>query len=238
MLLRKIFREIPFIYRVYRKLIFPKLLNKDLNIKFLKNYKFNTSIDVGANVGTYAVELQKNSSQLLCFEPILRNIKFLKILLNRNSKFFAYALGNENKKIDIKIPIINKNQYDYALSSINNDFQSFKKKNITIKKFDDIFFKKYLNSNIDFVKIDVEGHEYFVLKGMKKTIKKNRPIFLIEIEKRHDKSYNNTLKFLKYLGYKTYITEDGKNLSYLSYETANKFIQNKKYNNFFFINKF
>ena len=53
---------------------------------------------MGANVGTYTVELQKISNKVFCFEPIRRNIKYLKLLINDNVKCFNYALGNEYKK--------------------------------------------------------------------------------------------------------------------------------------------
>jgi len=34
--------------------------------------------------------------------------------------------------------------------------------------------------NVGFIKLDVEGYEYFALKGAEKTIKKWRPVVLIE----------------------------------------------------------
>lgn len=40
-----------------------------------------------------------------------------------------------------------------------------------------------IRDKIDFVKIDTEGYDLQVLKGMKKTIKKYKPVFLIEYNK-------------------------------------------------------
>ena len=45
-----------------------------------------------------------------------------------------------------------------------------------------------INYKPKFIKIDVEGHDFEVLKGMKKNIKKNKPIILVEFNK------NNFLK--------------------------------------------
>ena len=39
--------------------------------------------------------------------------------------------------------------------------------------------------DVGFVKLDVEGHEISVLKGMRATINKFRPNFLMEVEDRH-----------------------------------------------------
>jgi len=49
------------------------------------------------------------------------------------------------------------------------------------------------------VKIDVEGHELSVLRGAEKTIKKHKPVILIEI---HDFTDDHEVHvFLKSLGY-------------------------------------
>ena len=52
----------------------------------------------------------------------------------------------------------------------------FKHVNLNLKKFDDL----KINSNACFIKIDVEGLDHEVINGMKKIIKKNKPVFLIE----------------------------------------------------------
>ncbi len=35
-------------------------------------------------------------------------------------------------------------------------------------------------TNVDFIKIDTEGYEYFVLKGAEKTIKRDHPVIVVE----------------------------------------------------------
>ena len=54
--------------------------------------------------------------------------------------------------------------------------------------------------HIDFIKIDTEGHDYNILLGMNKTIKKYKPVFLIEYNLT---IFNKICKYLKY--YKPYI---------------------------------
>jgi FkbM family methyltransferase len=44
----------------------------------------------------------------------------------------------------------------------------------------DNFFEEQGLERLDFVKIDVEGHEKYALKGILKTIKKYRPIIMME----------------------------------------------------------
>lgn len=44
----------------------------------------------------------------------------------------------------------------------------------------DDFFEKQALERLDFVKIDVEGHEKYALKGLLNTIKKYKPIIMME----------------------------------------------------------
>ena len=37
-------------------------------------------------------------------------------------------------------------------------------------------------SKVDFIKIDVEGGEYYILKGAKKTIEQNMPLIIVDIK--------------------------------------------------------
>ena len=53
-----------------------------------------------------------------------------------------------------------------------------------MKRLDDIKIK----NDIGFIKIDVEGHEKNVIQGGLDTIKKNKPVLLIEIEEKHTKA--------------------------------------------------
>ena len=70
-----------------------------------------------------------------------------------------------------------------------------KKKRLKIKKFDDLKIK----DNVVFVKIDTEGYDLEVIKGMKKTIKKNYPVFLIEYNPELQKKVVKLLKnYLQY----------------------------------------
>jgi hypothetical protein len=65
-----------------------------------------------------------------------------------------------------------------------------KKKRIKCRRFDDLNLK----ITPHFVKIDTEGHDLFVLKGLLKTIKKFQPIFLIEYNKEYYKYVKKILK--------------------------------------------
>ena len=69
------------------------------------------------------------------------------------------------------------------------------------------------------IKIDVEGHEYNVIQGLKDLLSENHVILQIEIG---EKKFDNTNNFLKNIGYKLFN----------SFEGRDKFISNYYYKNF------
>jgi hypothetical protein len=61
-------------------------------------------------------------------------------------------------------------------------------------------------TNVDLIKIDVESHEYFVIEGMRKFLKNNSPVIIIEL---NDKTYReNNISALKSFGYKEIFREN------------------------------
>ncbi len=137
-------------------------------------------VDIGTNEGNFLEYVKKifKFKKIICFEPIdelaksLKN-KFPEIEINN------VALSNKSSK---------KKFYEYKISSQsslykqNDTFKSLKElKKINIIdtiSFDQKFKKK---TKIDFCKIDVQGEEINVLKGMSLNLKKKN-IHLIKIE--------------------------------------------------------
>jgi FkbM family methyltransferase len=238
MYLRNFLRNNKFFYNLYRIYVSPFFFKQEKEILFLRKFEFKTIIDIGANVGTYAAELQKNSRKVICIEPLKENINYLKYLMKKNVKIYNCALSNKNKSEYIYIPKINFN-FDYALATLNYkniiNFKELKRVKVKLKKFDQLFFNTYTSKNIDFIKIDVEGHELEVLKGMNIFLKKNNPMFLIEIEKRHNINFEQVFTFFKKRNYKSYILIENQNLINISRNDFKKKINNRTYNNFFFI---
>ncbi len=65
--------------------------------------------------------------------------------------------------------------------------------------------------DVDFIKIDVEGHERNVLAGASETIRRCRPTLLVEIEQRHsDEPFGDRLAFFQSFGYRASYLKDGR----------------------------
>jgi hypothetical protein len=73
----------------------------------------------------------------------------------------------------------------------------------------DNFCKSKKVEKIDFIKIDVEGYELFVLRGGENIIRKSKPVLLIEINpptlKRIGLKPRDVIDRLKYHGYNLYV---------------------------------
>jgi FkbM family methyltransferase len=185
-------------------------------INKLREFNIRLSLDIGAHHGLYSkLLLEKTQSKVIAFEPFKENCKKIKNL-NKNNigriSIKEIALSNE-RKIK-KIYFFNKQS---QLSSLINDINKFtynknkKLRYMKIKtdKLDNCIDKELKNfkSKIDLIKVDTEGHEYEVLLGAEKTIKKHKPKFIqIEMNWHNLFSNKNIFSFSKILNnYKFYI---------------------------------
>jgi FkbM family methyltransferase len=81
-------------------------------------------------------------------------------------KLFNLALGSENKDI-----IVTFDEPTNSANTLLNDGNASNKRVVAMRRLDDVIEIKIL-SEIDLIKIDVEGYELPVLKGALETIKK------------------------------------------------------------------
>ncbi|OGM13517.1 hypothetical protein A3A76_03675 [Candidatus Woesebacteria bacterium RIFCSPLOWO2_01_FULL_39_23] len=162
---------------------------------------------VGASVGFTSILA---SSRLLrggviAFEPdaivykkFLDNIKINKI---KNIKTFKYALGERRTRK--KLFYVTDNNMSASMINVRNFNKSTY---VLVVPMDDLVEKEKLPYPT-VVKIDVEGAEMNVLKGMKNVLKsKHKPrMMFIEIHKNYLKEFNSSevdlVKYLKKMNY-------------------------------------
>ena len=164
----------------------------------------NIFIDVGANIGFYSVLFSDKFSRVYSFEPNKRNFLVLNKNINKNQllniETFNFGLGD--KKETLKGHSNTKGELfqtsGFALSKSSNVGED-----VLIKKGDDVL--QFNDENIT-VKIDVEGFELFVLKGLEKTLIDNFCVLQIEI---WEKNYEDVQMFLKMLNYEMLCSIDG-----------------------------
>ena len=180
----------------HQKKIIKYFLRNKINIKFY--------CDIGSHKGTYTDLFVKNFKNLkvLMFEPQDKIFSFIKKKYKnkRNVKCFNFAISDKQSK-----KLLSINEHD-----LTSSFSTFNKKNNYLKAKAFLFgksFRKMINKKtivktytldkiikknkifkIDLVKIDTEGHELQVLKGMSKSFKMITHI-LVEIH--NDEIYRN-----------------------------------------------
>lgn len=158
-------------------------------IRFMKKHvkKGTIALDVGANIGYFTLLLSRlvgKKGKVIAFEP----------------SEFAYGLLKENIKVNyLKNIIVYQQAVSDAAGETNffegpkgyevyNSFSSpvakgsegihFTQRKVRVDTIDNILDKLGI-SQVDFVKIDVEGAELKVIRGMKNTVRNNQQIKLL-----------------------------------------------------------
>ena len=161
--------------------------------------------DVGANVGTFCYTVQRTHQavQLVAFEPIPALAKRLRTLF-RDIVVLEVALSDARTVEVFRIPYIDGRRC-YSRGSLAPivDTGAYDEIRVQTDLLDSVFSRMGLQT-LDFVKIDVEGHELEVIKGGERTFRRHQPLLLIEIEQRHhlDAPIGIILAYIESLGYK------------------------------------
>lgn len=186
-------------------------------------------IDIGANIGvmTYFFSKKLPQSGVHSFEPVKENMEVLRKVKKKygllNVKIYPYALGDENKIIQMIMPKSNK-AYLHGLSHVKTDNSKEEGKyySIEARRLDDV--EEINKLKIRAIKIDVEEYEFYVLSGAIETIKKNRPIIYCELWDSGNRI--KSIDLIKSLNYRIFINKD---------KTLTEYKNQKYSQNFFFI---
>jgi FkbM family methyltransferase len=166
--------------------------------KFIK--KDSSYIDIGAWIGPTALFGAHLAKKVYAVEPdpvayseLINNIELNNNLKDRIVAFYG-CIGNSNGKVKIGNP------FSVGSSSSSLLFcdseASWEVESMTI----DTFVQKYEIDDCSFIKMDIEGGEFYVLKSMKNYLRKKRPTLHLSI---HGpflyKEFPNLEKILKHV---------------------------------------
>ena len=191
--------------------------------------KSKTFWDIGANIGSICLPLLKKNISLkaILFEPspgvlskLIKNLSLNQDIINR-SKICTFALS---KKSDLTKFYESNQLSNSGVGSLKKNHNSHRfSLNIQTYSGDDLIFKKKY-SVPDVIKIDVEGFEYEVLWGLKKTLQRYHPTIFFEHclyrikERMHSKKI--IINFLKKFNYVIYDINGKKVINeYLNFNT-------------------
>lgn len=131
--------------------------------------KRNHMVDVGGNVGRWSVDFAKHYKKVSAFEPAPYHIECFEKNCKSysNIELYPYGLGSQSAKGSLEIAV----EHHYGSTRVIPNSQG----DIEIKTLDEHNF-----NDVDVLKIDVEGLEIDVLRGAVETIKRCKPIIIIE----------------------------------------------------------
>jgi len=164
-------------------------------------------LDVGANIGYYAFLESKqvgDSGKVIAMEPSPRNFQQLKknSELNNSSNvdIYNYAAGDKEGTVEFVVSkLSNLSKVVVPGRKIPEGCEIIQ---VPLIKIDSFIQEKGI-TNVDFVRMDVEGYEINVFDGMWDTIKKFKPIIQMEfhippIDQKEQLKFFTTLKDLGY----------------------------------------
>ena len=183
-------------------------LNKFYEVELLNGMcelaknKGGIAIDIGANIGNHSLFFAKKFKRVVAFEPVPSNCWIVKAnaYLNRIDNLVLIEKGLSNKNTQMAVDISNRENTNNGVSEIieNSSNQII----VDVAIGDEEIEKLNLNKKIEIIKIDVEGHEPFVIEGLKRTIEKDKPLIFWEAFSRNEA--NKTKVLLEQMGYKNF----------------------------------
>ena len=166
-----------------------------------------TVLQAGGNCGIYTREYAQHYENVYTFEPDATNMNCLVLNTSdcNNIIKFQACMGESQGMTAIQNPLeimdIGSIHVKTPKELHENMLVVESKANIPILTIDDIAF-----STLDLIHLDIEGYELFALKGGSNTIKKYKPVIVLEVcEDGHSEKYgynrNDLEIFLQSLDY-------------------------------------
>jgi FkbM family methyltransferase len=148
--------------------------------EYLKKQKFKVALDVGANIGYYALLEAQRAKTVYAVEPVLQNYRHLMKNVKRNRfknvKSFNYAFGDKNTRS--RIFLSNRSNLCSMHKSAMLSIQNTGTQPVAVQTIDTFLTDK---QQPDLIRMDVEGYEYEIIKGAKKTLQNDKLKIIMEM---------------------------------------------------------
>lgn len=142
-------------------------------------------MDVGANVGFWTVPLGRATSKVYAFEPVTGNCRRLGENIRINGldhriTVFPFGLSDQSATVPITLREDFRTGSSTGNAAIVPEGQDtdLARERVEIHPLDSLNLPL---ARLDFIKLDIEGHEPQFLRGAARTIAQFRPILLTEV---------------------------------------------------------
>lgn len=169
------------------------------------NFKCETLLDIGANIGNHSLYFSKYFKNIISFEPNPFTFEILKINTSHYPNVSINNFGLSTKKDLLYMSEDKRNLGGSKIYHNKEDIPSnLLVKEVYLKQLDSLNIKASTNSVL--IKLDVEGHEIYVLRGAINFIKAYNPVICFE---QHTNDFSEgksaVIEFLDGLGYEFYL---------------------------------
>lgn len=171
-------------------------------------------LDVGANIGYFSLIMARCVGQngvVWAYEPTQYYRKQLQWHLDNNSiqnvHLMPYGLSNQSVETTIYLGNSSATMHWFSTET------SHSQETISLKTFDQSIKENQIQ-DIEFIKIDVDGHELSFLEGAKDFFTKSKPIIMMEFSQANldiaGSDVRNLRDYLMELGYHLFSDQTGK----------------------------
>ena len=163
----------------FEKILTPEGFEIDklkIALRYVKKHRI--ALDVGAHIGTWSLFMSQRFETVYSFEADPDNFACLEknTAQSKNILPYHYSVSDIDKWVYLNYDKHRKGNTgsNYVTNEEIKDNQNISVRAIAL----DSLLKN--NKSVDFVKIDVEGYEYFALLGMQELLKRNKPVIIME----------------------------------------------------------
>ena len=152
-------------------------------------------VDIGANVGNHSVFAGRvlGASKVIAFEPSPASFRTLEINLALNgldgiTTVYMAGVSDRDGVANLHCP----DENNLGRSIITDSAQGV---DISILRGDRVL----ADQHVDFMKIDVEGHEIQCMKGLSLTVERCKPVIFVEVDNHNLESFVSLIEEFGYV---------------------------------------
>jgi len=137
-------------------------------------------VDVGANIGNHCLFFSRRFARVVAFEPNPLAVDLLRWNLRANgiANVTVHAAGLAEHAATAAMSIVDRNLgASHVVAGPAGEAAGADRVQVDLLRGDDVLLDE---EAVDLVKIDVEGFELGVLRGLERTLERHRPIVLAE----------------------------------------------------------
>jgi FkbM family methyltransferase len=148
----------------------------------------DVAIDVGANLGAYTVAMSRavgSTGQVFAFEPMAEAYRELRACTAKLSNVHCFNLAlsdRADESAQMTVPLLFGSVPEPALASLSQSRFAFARqldvRRVAAARLDDCFPSSL---SVNFIKVDIEGHEPAFFRGAEAVIARSRPLIQFEV---------------------------------------------------------